>query len=94
MFTKCAAVELGPLGIRVNCIGPGAIDTERTRADQADFAEVFGSMTPLRRIGTPEDVASTVEFLLSNKASFVSGQTLWVDGGLFTQPAWPQGKTP
>jgi 3-oxoacyl-[acyl-carrier protein] reductase len=94
MFTKCAAVELGPMGIRVNCIGPGAIDTERTRADQADFAEVFGSMTPLRRIGTPDDVASTVEFLLSDKASFISGQTLWVDGGLFTQPAWPQGKTP
>ena len=94
MFTKCAAVELGPLGIRVNCIGPGAIDTERTRADQADFAEVFGGMTPLRRIGTPNDVASAVEFLLSDKASFISGQTLWVDGGLFTQPAWPQGKTP
>ncbi|HWX94805.1 MAG TPA: SDR family NAD(P)-dependent oxidoreductase [Terriglobales bacterium] len=94
MFTRCAAVELGPFGIRVNCIGPGAIDTERTRADQADFADVFGAMTPLRRIGTPEDVASAVEFLLSDKASFISGQTLWVDGGLFTQPAWPQGQTP
>jgi 3-oxoacyl-[acyl-carrier protein] reductase len=90
MFTRCAAVELGPLGIRVNCVGPGAIDTERTRADQADFAEVFGGMTPLRRIGTPEDVASAVEFLLSDKASFVNGQTLWVDGGLFTQAPWPK----
>jgi 3-oxoacyl-[acyl-carrier protein] reductase len=94
MFTRCAAVELGPLGIRVNCVGPGAIDTERTRADQADFADVFGGMTPLRRIGTPDDVASAVEFLLSDKASFINGQTLWVDGGLFTQPAWPQGQTP
>jgi len=90
MFTRCAAVELGPLGIRVNCVGPGAIDTERTRGDMADFAEVFGGMTPLRRIGTPEDVASAVEFLLSDKASFVNGQTLWVDGGLFTQAPWPK----
>jgi NAD(P)-dependent dehydrogenase (short-subunit alcohol dehydrogenase family) len=89
MFTKSAALELGPLGIRVNCIAPGAIDTERTKAELADFATSWARLTPLRRIGTPEDVAAAVEFLLSENASFISGQTLGVDGGLFAQPRWP-----
>jgi NAD(P)-dependent dehydrogenase (short-subunit alcohol dehydrogenase family) len=90
MLTRCAAVELGPLGIRVNCVAPGAIDTERTRLEMADFAKSWGDLTPLRRIGAPEDVASAVEFLLSDRASFISGQTVWVDGAVFTQPPWPK----
>jgi NAD(P)-dependent dehydrogenase (short-subunit alcohol dehydrogenase family) len=77
----------------VNCVAPGAIDTERTRGDQADFAETWAALTPLRRIGTPDDIASAVEFLLSDRASFISGQTLWVDGGLFTQAPWPTSDT-
>ncbi len=89
MFTKSAALELGPDGIRVNCVAPGAIETERTRNEVADFAKSWSKLTPLRRIGTPEDVAAAVEFLLSNKASFITGQTLGVDGGLFAQPRWP-----
>ena len=93
MLTRCAAVEFGPLGIRVNCVGPGAIDTERTRGDQADFAETWAALTPLGRIGTPDDIASAVEFLLSDRASFISGQTIWVDGALFTQPPWPKDQT-
>jgi 3-oxoacyl-[acyl-carrier protein] reductase len=90
MLTKAAAVELGPFGIRVNCIGPGAIDTERTRRETSDFAGKWARLTPLRRIGTPEDVAGAVEFLLSEKASFINGQTFWVDGGLFTAAPWPE----
>ena len=89
MFTKSSALELGPFGIRVNCVAPGAIDTDRTRAELPDFAGTWARLTPLRRIGTPADVAAAVEFLLSENASFISGQTLSVDGGLFMQPRWP-----
>jgi 3-oxoacyl-[acyl-carrier protein] reductase len=89
MFTKSAALELGPFGIRVNCVAPGAIDTERTKAELPDFAASWARLTPLRRIGTPDDVAAAVEFLLSDNALFISGQTLGVDGGLFAQPRWP-----
>ena len=90
MFTKSSALELGPYGIRVNCVAPGAIDTERTKAELPDFAGTWARLTPLRRIGTPADVAAAVEFLLSENASFISGQTLAVDGGLFMQPRWPE----
>jgi len=93
MFTRCAALELGPFGIRVNCVAPGAIDTERTRLELPDFAKAWAELTPLGRIGRPDDIASAVEFLLSDKASFISGQTLWVDGALFTQPPWPDEDT-
>ena len=89
MFTKSAALELGPYGIRVNCVAPGAIETERTKSELADFAKSWSSLTPLRRIGTPDDVGAAVQFLLSDDASFISGQTLGVDGGLFAQPRWP-----
>jgi 3-oxoacyl-[acyl-carrier protein] reductase len=89
MFTKSSAIELGPFGIRVNCVAPGAIDTERTKAELPDFAGTWARLTPLRRIGAPSDVAAAVEFLLSENASFISGQTLGVDGGLFVQPRWP-----
>ena len=89
MFTKSAALELGRFGIRVNCVAPGAIDTERTKAELPDFAGSWARLTPLRRIGTPQDVAAAVEFLLSDNASFISGQTLGVDGALFAQPRWP-----
>jgi NAD(P)-dependent dehydrogenase (short-subunit alcohol dehydrogenase family) len=90
MFTKSSAVELGPFGIRVNCVAPGAIDTDRTKAELPDFAGTWARLTPLGRIGTTADVAAAVEFLLSENASFISGQTLGVDGGLFVQPRWPE----
>ena len=90
MFTKSSALELGPFGIRVNCVAPGAIDTERTKAELPDFAGTWARLTPLRRIGTPGDVAAAVQFLLGENASFITGQTLAVDGGLFMQPRWPE----
>lgn len=88
-FTKVAAVELGPHRIRVNCVAPGAIEIERTRQEAGDYAGTWGRLTPLRRIGLPSDVAAAVAFLCEDRAEFITGQTLWVDGGLFTRPVWP-----
>ena len=87
--TKSAAVELGPHGIRVNCIAPGAIATERTAAEAGDYSATWSGVTPLRRVGTPEDIAGPVVFLCSEAASFITGQTIWVDGGVFSQAQWP-----
>lgn len=88
-FTKSAASELGPKGIRVNCVAPGAIATERTAAEAGDYAGTWSKVTPLRRVGTPQDIADVVLFFCSPAASFVTGQTLWVDGGVFSQAPWP-----
>lgn len=89
-FTKSAAIELGPFGIRVNCVAPGAIATDRTANESADYQANWGRMTPLGRVGLPEDVADVVMFFASDAARFVTGQTLWVDGGVFTHAQWPQ----
>lgn len=89
MFTKVAAVELGPYRIRVNCVAPGAIEIERTRKELGDYAGMFSKLTPLGRIGTPRDVGLAVVFLASEAADFITGQTIWVDGGLYTRPASP-----
>lgn len=88
-FTKSAAVELGPHGIRVNCVAPGAIATERTAAEAGDYAGTWAKVTPLRRVGTPADIAGPVVFLCSEAAGFITGQTIWVDGGVFSQATWP-----
>jgi len=89
MFTKVAAVELGPYQITVNCLAPGAIETERTRTEAADFAGTWAKLTPLGRIGTPGDVGRAAVFLASDASAFITGQTMWIDGGLFSKPAWP-----
>lgn len=88
-FTKVAAVELGPQGIRVNCVAPGAIATERTATEAGDYAATWSRVTPLRRVGTPQDIAGPVVFLCSDAADFITGQTIWVDGGVFSQATWP-----
>lgn len=89
MFTKVAAVELGPLGIRVNCLAPGAIEIERTRLEREDYAGTWARVTPLRRIGTPADIGRAVVMIDDERAAFITGQTILVDGGLFTSPPWP-----
>lgn len=88
-FTKVAAVELGPFGITVNCVAPGAIELERTRQEAPGYAETWAKVTPLGRVGQVADVADVVMFFASPAARFVTGQTLWVDGGVFTRATWP-----
>lgn len=88
-FTVVAAVELGPLKIRVNCVAPGCIEIERTRLESPDYAKTWSPLTPLGRIGRVEDVADAVVFLAGDGARFITGQTLYVDGGLWSQAPWP-----
>jgi len=89
MFTRVAAVELGYYGITVNCVAPGMIEIERTRAEAPDYAGTWAPLTPLRRIGQAADVAAAVVFLVSPQAEFITGQTIYVDGGLLSQVPWP-----
>jgi len=88
-LTRSAAMELGPHGIRVNCVAPGAIEVERTLQESPSYRDTWSRITPLRRVGIPQDVADAVLFLCSERAAFITGQTLGIDGGLFTRPNWP-----
>jgi NAD(P)-dependent dehydrogenase (short-subunit alcohol dehydrogenase family) len=88
-LTQVAAVELGPHQIRVNCVAPGAIEIERTRQEAPDYAKTWSPLTPLRQIGEVSDVADAVVFLASPAARHITAQTLYVDGGLFSQVPWP-----
>lgn len=81
-FTKALAKELGPSGISVNCISPGVIDTEMNSELSDDDMNGLISDIPLKRIGTPEDVAKAVKFFISEKASYITGQVLGVSGGM------------
>ncbi len=81
-YTRSLAVELGSLGIRVNSVAPGFMETEMTAELTEKQKERIIRQTPLGRLGTVDEVASVVSFLLSNEAKFITGQTLVVDGGL------------
>lgn len=81
-FTKALSKELGPSGIRVNCIAPGYIDTDMNKDISQEDRQVFADETPLGRIGTPHEVAKAVLFLASDEASFITGQILGCDGGV------------
>lgn len=89
MLTKVAAAELGSHGITINCVAPGAVEIERTKEEAGDYAGTWSKLTPIGRVGNPMDVAAAVAFFASPEAGFITGQTLWVDGGLFAKPAWP-----
>jgi NAD(P)-dependent dehydrogenase (short-subunit alcohol dehydrogenase family) len=88
-FTTVAAVELGRFGITVNCVAPGAIEIERTKLEDPDYAGAWGSITPIGRVGHVEDVADAVVFFAGERAGFITGETLYVDGGLMAQVPWP-----
>jgi NAD(P)-dependent dehydrogenase (short-subunit alcohol dehydrogenase family) len=88
-FTKVSAVELGKYGIRVNCVAPGAVEIERTKEEAGDYAGTWAGVTPLGRVGTPMDIGRAVVFFCGELSDFVTGQTLYVDGGLFAKPHWP-----
>jgi NAD(P)-dependent dehydrogenase (short-subunit alcohol dehydrogenase family) len=90
-LVRSLAIEWGPHGVTVNAVGPGIIETPLTRAymDQhPDRVAATIANTPLRRIGTPEDVADVVAFLASHGARFITGQTLYVDGGISAGSSW------
>jgi glucose 1-dehydrogenase len=84
MMTRNLAIELAPLGITVNSIAPGAIETPINKALLNNPAELNALLEniPLRRLGQPSDVAEAVAFLASDKANYITGTTLFVDGGL------------
>ncbi len=80
-LTKALAKELGPSKIRVNCVAPGVIDTPMNRHLAPEILDGLRQETPLERIGTPEQVAESIFFLLSGRAEFITGQVLGVNGG-------------
>jgi 3-oxoacyl-[acyl-carrier protein] reductase len=87
-FTRTLGIELGPFGINVNAVAPGFIATEMTDATAArlkmdvdEFRRLNAENNPVKRVGHPEDIAAAVTFLCSDEASYITGQTLYVDGG-------------
>lgn len=81
-YTKALAKELGPSGIRVNCVAPGVIDTEMNAHLTREDLEALAEETPLGRIGTPEEAAQAIAFLAGDESSFITGQVLAPNGGL------------
>ena len=80
-FSKALAKEVGPSGVRVNCLCPGVIDTDMIKEYSTDDLAALKEETPLLRLGTPEDIAKAALFLSGNDASFITGQVLGVNGG-------------
>ena len=81
-FSKSLAREVGSRGITVNCVAPGFIDTDMTRALPEETRKAFEAQTALGCFGTPQDIADAVLFLASDQARYITGQTLHVNGGM------------
>jgi len=82
-MARSLARELGSRSVTVNCIAPGFIDTDMTRALAEDQRDILQSQIPLGRLGSPNDVAAAVAFLASDAAQYITGETLHVNGGLY-----------
>ena len=83
-FTKALALEVASRNITVNAVAPGMIETDMTRAIAGQAHEAWAERIPLKRLGTPDDVAAAVAFLASDEASYITGQVLAVNGGMYT----------
>jgi len=83
-FAKAVALEVASRGITVNVVAPGLVETDMTRAITGSAREEWAAKIPLRRLGTPDDIASAVCFLASDEASYITGQVLAVNGGMYT----------
>ena len=90
MMAKNLAYVLGKHKITANAVAPGATLTERTAKEQPDYVGIWSKLNPNERVGTPEDVAKTVLFLLSEEASHINGQTISVDGGWTVGGKYPE----
>ncbi|TMM59013.1 SDR family oxidoreductase [Maribacter algarum] len=90
MMAKNLAYVLGKHKITVNTVAPGATLTERTAKEQPNYEGIWGKLNPNERVGTPEDIAKTVLFLLSEDASHINGQTIPVDGGWTVGGKYPE----
>ncbi|MDC1436028.1 3-oxoacyl-ACP reductase FabG [Gammaproteobacteria bacterium] len=82
-FSRALAIELGSRSITVNSIAPGFIDTDMTRGISEEHSELLLSKIPLSRYGKPEEIAAAVSFLASEEASYITGETLHVNGGMY-----------
>jgi len=82
-FSRSLAREIGSRGITVNCVAPGFIDTDMTRALQEKQIESLMSQIPLARFGKPEEIAAAVGFLASDSGAYITGETLHVNGGMY-----------
>lgn len=80
-FTEALAGELGPLGITVNAIGPGGVETEMTQGITDEQKQGMFARLPIKRLGKPEEIAAAVVYLVSEEAAYTTGATLYIDGG-------------